>query len=118
LQPKVLDIWSELRSLDFGRKSYDVLIAPVGVIPKAEIDVILRRLLSLLESGGKIILTEPHSTVVARSRGKYLVQSAFAEPDASFGDKKSAGLASSVPSRDSKASTNGLSPTTASGGAY
>lgn len=109
VEPKVLDVRSELTIQGFEPKSYDVLIAPVGAIPNAEIDVVLRRLLSLLKPGGKIILTVPHGTAVAKSWGKYLVQSGFTEPDALFGDKKSSVLISSVPPHKG---SNGASPST------
>ncbi|KAI3393132.1 hypothetical protein diail_4700 [Diaporthe ilicicola] len=112
MQLKVLDVKSEPTSQGFELKSYDVLIAPVGAIPNADIDGVLRRFLSLLKPGGKIILTVPFSKVVAKTWGKYLIQSGFTEPDAIFGDKASSVLISSVPSV--KAS-NGVSP---SSGAY
>lgn len=98
VEPQVLDLKSEPTSQGFEPKSYDVLIAPVGAIPNAEIDIVLRRFASLLKPGGKVILTVPHSTVVAKVWGKYMIESGFTEPDALFGDRKSSRLVSSVPS--------------------
>lgn len=112
VERKVLDLKSEPTSQGFEPKSYDVLIAPVGAIPNAEIDIVLRRFASLLKPGGKAILTVPYSTVVAKSWGKYMIESGFSEPDALFGDKKSSILVSSVPSH------NGQSSVSQSTGAY
>ncbi|KAL8912989.1 MAG: hypothetical protein Q9171_002120 [Xanthocarpia ochracea] len=99
VEPKVLEFKSEPTDQGFESKSYDVLIAPVGAIPNAEIDTVLRRFLSLLKLGGKIILTVPFGTAVAKSWAKYLVQNGFTEPDALFGGKRSSILVASVLSK-------------------
>lgn len=99
VQSKVLDIKAEPIDQGFQTNSYDVLIAPVGAIPNAQIDEVLRRFSSLLKPGGKIILTVPFGKAVAKSWAKYLVQNRFTEPDALFGDKKSSILVASVPSK-------------------
>lgn len=96
--PKILDVKWEPADQGFESKSYDVLITPVGAIPNAEIDVVLRRFFSLLKSGGKIILTVPYGTAVAKVWAKSLVLNGFTEPDALFGDKKSSVVVASVPS--------------------
>jgi NADPH:quinone reductase-like Zn-dependent oxidoreductase/acyl transferase domain-containing protein len=97
VQPKVLDVEYEPMDQGFESKSYDVLITPVGAIPNAQIDVVLRRFFGLLKPGGKIVLTVPFSKTVATRWTKYLVQQGFTEPDASFGDNTSSILVASVP---------------------
>lgn len=107
VQPKMLDIKFEPIDQGFKASSYDVLMAPVGAIPNAQIDEVLRRFFSLLKPGGKIILTVPFSKTVAQSWAKYLVQNRFTEPDALFGDKKSSILVASVPSKGKRDTVSG-----------
>lgn len=104
VQPKVLDIMSEPMHQGFKYESYDVLVAPVGAIPNAHMDIVLRRFYSLLKPGGKIVLTVPFGKAVAKSWAKYLAQQGFSERGALFGDKKSSVLIASVPATDSKES--------------
>lgn len=106
MNTKAFDVNVDPLDQGFELKSYDVLIAPVSAIPNAEIIAVLRRFLSLLRSGGKIILTVPFGTVVAKSWAKYLAQNGFSEPDALFGDKKSSILVANAASL----SSNGGSP--------
>ncbi|KAJ4387459.1 hypothetical protein N0V93_008051 [Gnomoniopsis smithogilvyi] len=110
VKPKVLDVKSEPIDQGFESQSYDVLLAPTGAIPNAEIDAVLRRFMSLLKSGGKIILTVPFGKAVAKSWARSLVQNGFTEPDALFGDKKSSIVVASVPTKavNGTASTSGV----------
>ncbi|KAK1621900.1 mycocerosic acid synthase [Colletotrichum phormii] len=97
VQVKIFDVMEDPASQGFEAASYDVLFAPVGIIPNADIDGFLNRCICLLRPGGKLILTAANSSVVARSWGEYLSDTGLVGLDAVLSDQDSSILVTSTP---------------------
>ncbi|KAK7441330.1 mycocerosic acid synthase [Colletotrichum acutatum] len=78
VQYKTFDIAEDPASQGFDVASYDLLFAPVSLIPNTHIDGFLNMCLSLVRPGGKFVLTAASSPIVARSWGEYLGETGLA----------------------------------------
>ncbi|KAJ3949835.1 uncharacterized protein N0V96_000967 [Colletotrichum fioriniae] len=94
---KTFDVTEDPSPQGFDVASYDLLFAPVALIPNADIDGFLKTCLSLVRPGGKLVLTAASSPIVARSWGEYLGDTGLVSIDAVLCHQGSSVLVASTP---------------------
>ncbi|TDZ33845.1 Reducing polyketide synthase FUB1 [Colletotrichum spinosum] len=97
VQFKVLNVADEPASQGFESASYDAVLAPVSLIPNADMDGFLNRCLGLLQPGGKLLLTAAPDPIVASTWGEYLAESGLVSIDAVLADGDSSIAVLSTP---------------------